>query len=49
MQVGGGRGGVEIERQIRRDGGIYRYIWRGKRGKKISCIRCIDFSVDGDF
>ena len=36
----------EIERQRRRDGGRYRYRWRGERGKNICCTRCIDFSVD---
>ena len=38
----------EIKRQRRRDGGIYRYRWRGERGKKIACSRRIDFSVDCD-
>ena len=41
--------GGEIKRQRRRDGGTYRYIWRGERGKNISYNRCIDFSVDSDF
>ena len=41
--------GGEIKRQRSRDGGTYRYIWRGERGKNISYNRCIYFSVDGDF
>ena len=32
-----------------RDGGKDRCSWRGERGKKLYCTRCIDFSVDGDF
>ena len=39
--------GAELKRQRRKDGTIYRYRW-GEGGKKNSCTRCTDFSVDGD-
>ena len=40
--------GSEIERQNKdMEGDID--IYGGGRGKNISCTRCIDFNVDGDF
>jgi len=43
--------GKEEREDVRewREGGKERWSWRGERGKMISCTRCIDLSVDGDF